>query len=107
MPYTLSVCTFLCLCLTVNELKPNSITLSRSQTWSQTWYLSHAEIARTCDLLSTQKSRKLVADPHELVESQVGNQVCDLDSVMEFSLYLSKTYEQILTNSIRICIPPF
>ena len=43
-----------------------------------------------CDLLSTQKSRKLVADPHELVESQVGNQVCDqvcdLDSVMEFGL---------------------
>jgi len=43
-----------------------------------------------CDLLSTQKSRKLVADTHELVESQVGNkvcdQVCDLDSVMEFAL---------------------
>jgi len=39
-------------------------------------------------LLSTQESRKLVADPHELVESQVGNQVCDLDSVMEFGLYL-------------------
>ena len=34
------------------------------------------------------KSRELVADSHELVESQVGNQVCDqvcdLDSVMEF-----------------------
>jgi len=33
-----------------------------------------------------QKSRKLVADPNELVESQVGNQICDLDSVMEFGL---------------------
>ena len=30
----------------------------------------------------TPKSRKLVADPHELVESQV----CDLDSVTEFGL---------------------
>ena len=47
----------------------------------------HVEIADpVCDLLSTQKSRKLVADPHELVESQVGNQVCDLDSVTEFGL---------------------
>ena len=34
----------------------------------------------------TQKRRDLVADPHELVESQVCDQVCDLDSVMEFGL---------------------
>ena len=43
-----------------------------------------------CDLLSTKKSRKLVADPHELVESQVRNQVCDLDSVMEFGTHKSR-----------------
>jgi len=50
------------------------------------------ELSRHVDLRSTQKSRKLVADPHELVERQVGNQVCDqvgdLDSVMEFGLML-------------------
>ena len=43
-----------------------------------------------CDLLSTQESCKLVANLHEVVDSQVGNQVChqvcDLDSVMEFGL---------------------
>jgi len=33
------------------------------------------------------KSRELVADPQELVESQVCNQVCDWDSAMEFGLY--------------------
>jgi len=44
-------------------------------------------VEHVCDLLSTIKSRKLVADPHELVESQVRNQVCDLDSLMEFGLY--------------------
>jgi len=30
----------------------------------------------------SQTSRKLVADPHELAQSQVGN--CDLDSVLAF-----------------------
>ena len=32
------------------------------------------------------KSCELVADPHELAESHVGKQVCDLDSVIEFGL---------------------
>jgi len=36
-----------------------------------------------------QKRRKLIADLHELVESLVGNQVCDLDIIMEFSPYRS------------------
>jgi len=50
------------------------------------------QLQPVCDLLSTPKksqagrSRKLVADPHELVKSQVGNEVCDLDSIMEFGL---------------------
>jgi len=42
-------------------------------------------------IFGTKKSRELVADPHELVGKLVGNrvcdQVCDLDSVMEFGLY--------------------
>jgi len=45
-------------------------------------------LSATCFRLK--KGRKLVADPHELVESLAGNQVCDqvynLDSVMEFDL---------------------
>jgi len=49
-------------------------------------------MSATC-LNFDRKCRKLDADVRELVESQVGNQVChqirDLDSVMEFGLYLS------------------
>ena len=79
-------------------LKPNSITLSWSQTYFPTYRRQVRAIERVCDLVSTPKSRKLVADPHELVESQVENQVCDhvcdhvcdLDSVMEFSLLLTE-----------------
>jgi len=34
----------------------------------------------------SKKSRKLVTERHQLVDSQVGNQVCDLDIVMEFGV---------------------
>jgi len=77
-------------------LRPNSITLPGRrprrrpgfQPVADRFELSqHVEIARTCLRPAFDpKSSTLVADPHELVESQVGNQVCDLDSVMEFGL---------------------
>jgi len=48
---------------------------------------SYVEMARTSVRPAFDpKSHKLVADPHELVESQVCDQVCDPDSVMEFDL---------------------
>jgi len=47
-----------------------------------------SNLSATC--FRSKKSRKLVADSHERVESQVLNQVCDqdcdLDIVMEFGL---------------------
>jgi len=47
-----------------------------------------SKLSATC--FRPKKSRKLIANQHELVKSQVGNQVCDevcdLDSVMEFGL---------------------
>ena len=51
-------------------------------------------LSATC--FRPKNSRKLVADPDELVESQVENQVCDqvcdVDSVMEFVLHcITKT----------------
>jgi len=45
-----------------------------------------------------QKRRKLVTDLHELVESLVGNQVCDLDSIMEFDPYRSCDVIEYETN---------
>jgi len=44
-----------------------------------------SNLSATC--FRHKKSCELVADPHELGESQVEHQVCDLDSVMVFGLY--------------------
>jgi len=47
----------------------------------------HLEIARTCMRPAYDpKSRKLVADQYDLVESHICDYVCDLDSVMDFGL---------------------
>jgi len=56
-------------------------------------------------LLSTQKSCKLAEDPHELAGNLVCDQVCDLDSVMEFGLNSAETFTVAwLESSSAICL---
>jgi len=87
----------------VASLRPNSITLSRSQTWFLTWLsTSSCESATSLRLFW---GREQIADlfelsPHveiaQICLRQVGNQVCDLDSVMEFGLYHSIIMPRII-----------
>jgi len=106
----------------IRKYRPNSITLSRSQTWSQNWFSAwlSTSFCRSAtrswpagDLLGRQR----VADRFELSRHdeiartclrQVGNQlcdqVCDLDSVMEFGLNSIKSRPGFRTINNSSCV---
>jgi len=65
---------------------------------------SYLDMSRYVEPVCDPKSRKLVANPHELVESR--DHVCDLDSVMEFGLFTLRTTEMccVLRCIMRPCV---